>query len=122
MTTTFVDPLGITSTVQAKTGIVKLDATNAQVAVLHDCGWMVAIFTPIEDNSNGTLPAGAAVGDICEVYVRESAFTGHVTMHAPSGESIASGGSGQVVVAVGRLFRKIDSTTWVTLGPSDGSA
>ena len=50
MTTTFVDPFGITAeviasvAVSSKTGIVPLTATGSMphVEIPHDCGWMVA--------------------------------------------------------------------------------
>ena len=112
MTTTFVDPFGITAeviasvTVSSKTGIVPLTATGSMpyVEIPHDCGWMVAA---VSGTGHVSLPPGSAVGDIVEIH----ALGGTVTAHGQSGESVVS--SGEVQSGAGSFFRKITSTSWV---------
>jgi len=114
MTTTFVDPLGLQATVSAKMGIVSITIASSPIEdIPHDCGWMVALLTPIDSASKARLPSNAAIGDIVEMHVMDSAFT-KATVLAPSGEAI--NGSGEVVQGQRRLFRKVSATLWSALG------
>jgi hypothetical protein len=124
--TTFVDPLGITASITAaisgKTGIAALSITSSAVTPIpHDAGWMIAVLTATSDNAHAELPSGAAVGDICEVHLVSPNHT-RCIVDAPSGETIIGNSATQVSLGVGRMFRKVDSTTWSAVGPSDGNS
>lgn len=113
--TTFVDPLGITATVAAKTGIVALSVSNSPVVdIPHDCGWMVAVLTGTTSNPKVALPSGAAVGDMVEVHLVSSPTS--VTVLAPTGETINGDSAAQVNVNWGRIFRKIGASVWSPVG------
>lgn len=115
--TTFVDPLGITATVSAKTGIVSLSVSNSPVVdIPHDCGWMVAVLTASSNNPHVALPSGAAVGDMVEVHYAQGSFSGNVNVEAPTGETINGNSAAQVSPSWGRIFRKIDTALWSAVG------
>jgi len=107
MTTTFVDPLGITAevTVSGKTGIVALTASSSTpyVEIPHDAGWMVAA---VSGAGHVLLPPGSQVGDIVEIHALDS----DVTAHGQAGESVAA--TGEIQPGAGSFFRKISSSLW----------
>jgi hypothetical protein len=125
MTTTFVDPLGITAS--GKTGIVFLAPTGSSVTPIpRDCGWMVAVMKPVTSNAQTALSDDAQIGDIVEVYFPltnpNGATFSNLIVAVPAGESINGlPGQAEVEPGAGRIFRKVSATEWVTIGPSSGN-
>ncbi|MGX1362576.1 hypothetical protein [Bradyrhizobium elkanii] len=114
--TTFVDPLGITAS--SKTGIVALNVDSTTgTTIPRDCGWMVAVLTPTDFGARVNLPSGAELGDMVEIHVLQSAFNPTVRVYAPSGETIDGLTNEDTTVRQGRIFRKVDTSLWVAVGP-----
>ncbi len=97
--------------------IVELEAgaVGAPVTIPHTTAHTIAIITEVQgpptDLAYAELPAGAAIGDVVEVYsLRNSGSNGDINVRPVSGEKIGIGTG--YTTGADMLFRKISTTVW----------
>jgi len=122
--TTIIDPLGTPTIVFNRGGTALVSFTAVRQAgspppadpIPNVAGHIIA-YIEADNNVIGqpwvALPAGADIGDICEVYANSSG-DGDISAVAPSGETLEGGST--VSQNVGGYFRKITDTLWKRTG------
>ena len=119
--TTIIDPLGTPSIVYNKSGTVLITFTAVRQAgsppaadpIPYVTGHTIA-YLEADDNGIGTpwveLPTGADIGDVCEVYLKQSMTGTELIVVPPSGENL--GGNSNISNSNGGFFRKVEASVW----------